>query len=372
MSKTTASGIAMTAGGDYSLSTRGAKNVIDNALPRFNQALDAVITAVDPAPLVIADFGCADGGTSLDALRSLATRAQQSQENRPILIIHEDQPANDFNALARNTHLASSPPNASPALHNPAANVHVLASGASFYHRALPAGMLHLGISATAMHWLSHKPGDIDDHVHAVGAAGEQLAAFAAQAATDWQTILNHRAHELAPGGQLVLCNFCRDDQGFYLGHTGGVSMFDTFRQLWADFRDQGRVTAAEFTAMTLPQYYRDVAEFSAPFEDHESPVYKAGLRLESIETAITPCPYAAAFQRDGGNPRLFAETYVPTLRSWSQSAFFEGLETRRDLPSRQKLINDFYQAYIDRVADDPTGHAMDYVHAYLTVRKQA
>ena len=368
MLKTTATGMAMTSGGDYSLSTRGAKDVIDRAVPRFYRALDEVITALDPQPLVIADFGCADGGTSVDAVRALSRRAQESRTNRPILIVYEDQPANDFNALTKTTHTASASDGA--ALHDAAANIHVVASGPSFYQRALPAGMLHLGISATAMHWLSKKPCDIDDHVHAVGAKGPQLAAFATQAAEDWLTILSHRASELAVGGRLVLCNFCRDENGFYLGHTGGVSMFETFRRLWSDFRDQGRITAAEFKAITLPQYYRDMAEFVAPFEDHESPVYLAGLRLESIETGITPCSYAEHFADTSGDPRAFAEAYIPTLRSWSQSAFFNGLDSRRDRAHRQELINDFYQAYIDLVADDPTGHAMDYVHAYLTIYK--
>ena len=36
-----ASGLAMTTGGDYSLSTRGAKDVIDRATPRFRAALAA-------------------------------------------------------------------------------------------------------------------------------------------------------------------------------------------------------------------------------------------------------------------------------------------------------------------------------------------
>lgn len=82
MLKTTATGMAMTSGGDYSLSTRGAKDVIDRAVPRFYRALDEVITALDPHPLVIADFGCADGGTSVDAVRALSRRAQESRTDR--------------------------------------------------------------------------------------------------------------------------------------------------------------------------------------------------------------------------------------------------------------------------------------------------
>ncbi len=58
---------------------------------------------------------------------------------------------------------------------------------------------------------------------------------------------------------------------------------------------------------MTLPQYYKTVAEFTAPLEDPAKPVHQAGLRLEHIET---------------------------------------------------------------RVRDNPKGHGMDYVHAFMTISK--
>ncbi|MEC8851468.1 MAG: SAM-dependent methyltransferase, partial [Pseudomonadota bacterium] len=340
-----ASGLAMTTGGDYSLSTRGAKDVIDRATPRFRAALAAAAGQATGDHLVIADFGCADGGTGLEAMRQLASHAKTLRPNGSVTIVYEDQPLNDFNTLTRMVQGQAGP----PPLHDPARGIYVLASGTSFYQPVLPPGSLHLGISATAMHWLSAKPTDIADHIHAVGAEGAALAAFSAQAARDWETILLARAAELAPGGRLVFCNFCRDEDGRYLGHTGGVSMFATFREIWRQFQDQGRISAAEFSAMTFPQYYRTVEEFAAPLRDATGPVTAAGLRLETIETGVTPCPYAAAFARDGGDAASFARAYVPTLRSWSESTFFNGLSARRPEVERRQVIEDFYQAYVDR-----------------------
>ena len=37
---------------------------------------------------------------------------------------------------------------------------------------------------------------------------------------------------------------------------------------------------------------------------------------------------------------------------------------------ARAALVDQFYQRYEDRVAADPTGHAMDYVHCYLAIEK--
>ena len=70
------------------------------------------------------------------------------------------------------------------------ARVYALFSANSFYRQAVPDDSLDLGFSATAMHWLSAKPTDLSDHIHMVGASGDELRAFAEHAAQDWRTIL--------------------------------------------------------------------------------------------------------------------------------------------------------------------------------------
>ncbi len=76
---------------------------------------------------------------------------------------------------------------------------------------------------------------------------------------------------------------------------------------------------------MTLPQYYNTVEEFSAPLQDSSEAVHQAGLRLEHIETRIVKCPYAESFAEHGDAAR-FAEEYIPTIRSWNESIFYNGL----------------------------------------------
>ena len=215
-------------------------------------------------------------------------------------------------------------------------NVFVSASGTSFYRQTLPGSSLDLGFSATAMHWLSRKPGNISNHVHAVGAQGAELAAFQEQAREDWRTILLNRARELTPGGHCVLVNFCRDEQGRYLGNTGGVNMFDTFNSLWRSFVDNGTITEAEYVDMTLPQHYKTVDEFRAPFDDPQSAVSQAGLRLEHIETRVIPCPFARDFLAHGDAAK-FAAAYLPTLRTWNESTYFAALDTDRPLAERPR-----------------------------------
>lgn len=357
-----ADNITMSGGGVYSLATAGAKDVIDHATPLVLDALKSI-----PSPQShwsFSDMGCADGGTSLDLWRKVAG-AVRRHSDADMQVTYSDQPRNDFNALVRILHGLTD----FTTYRHEQSHVHLFESGSSFYEPIVPKNTLDLGFSATAMHWLSRKPCDIPDHVHMVGASGDVLQQFEQQAQDDWQTILLHRARELKPGGKLVLANFCRDSNGYYLGNTGGENMFDNFNHLWCEFRDKGLITPDEYVAMTLPQYYNTVEEFSRPFNDAGSAVMKAGLRLEHIETGIIKCPYARDFMQHKDATK-FAKAFIPTIRSWNESIYFGGLSTERSDEARRNLIERYYSTYEARVAANPEGHAMDYVHAYITISK--
>lgn len=356
--------ITMSRGGLYSLATKGAKDVIDQATPFALDAL-AKIDLEGPGPFSFADMGCADGGTSLGLVQRLLGAVRSAAPRREVQVTYLDQPGNDYNALIRIIHGLTE----FKTYLDDFDGVFVAASGTSFYRQGLPSSSLHLGFSATAMHWLSRKPGDISDHVQAVGAQGEERERFRAQSEADWEAILLCRARELVPGGWFVFVNFCVDEQGRCLGNTGGVNMFDTFRDLWRRFVDDGVITANEYATMTLPQYYRTVEEFRAPFDDKASAVSRAGLRLHRIETRIVPCPFAAEY-REHGDAARFAAEYIPTLRTWTESTYFGALSVQRPLEERQRIIDHYYRAYQAMVESEPKGHAMDYVHAYMVTSK--
>ena len=181
--------------------------------------------------------------------------------------------------------------------------------------------------------------------------------------------MLLNRARELAPGGRLALFNFGIDEDGRYLGNTGGISMFDTFNALWEELRDEGSITEEEYADTNFPQHYRTVEEFTRPFRDPDNPVHRAGLRLDHAETRVVRCPFAVHFE-DHGDPARFAREYIPTLRSWSESTFASGLAPDRAPEDREAIIDRFYDRYEASVREAPDGHAMDYVHCYLIASK--
>ena len=368
----TARTMAMKGGGYYSQRTRGAKDVIDNAAGMLVEAADAISPPGKRMPITLADFGAADGGTSVNALRKCIERIRERFPGTQIQVSYTDLPSNDFSALFKN--LLGFGSLTSNTYLTDIEDVYVNACGIGFHKQLMPDASLDIGFSATAMHYISEKPCPIGNHVHMVGASEETLAAYAEQARQNWNDLLVARAKELRPGGRLVMLNFGIDEEGRYLGNTGGVNMFNTFASIWKGMRDEDIISREEFINTSFPQYYRTVEEFCAPFKDNDSPVYQAGLRLVSAKTGVVGCPYRRAFDEAGSamSAREFAESYVPTLRSWSEAVFLSGLNEARPMEERHQIVDTFYQRYEDRVASDSSGHAMDYVHCYLAVKKTA
>ena len=363
----TAGFMAMKGAGYYSKATIGAKHVMDNAAGMVIDAIDRMSLDDDAVSFRATDMGSADGGTSVDLWRRVFGHLRSKLPSRPIEMIYTDLPRNDFSQVFQMIHGLTD----IKSYYDEIDNLYVYASGTSFHQPIVPPGTLNLGFSATASHYISKTPCNISNHVHMVGAKGDERAAFTEQGARDWSSMLTWRAKELVDGGRLCLFNFGIDEEGRYLGHTGGVSMFDTFNELWHGLADDGVITHQEYLNTNFPQHYRTVEEFTAPLNDKSSAVYKAGLRLEQVETGVVRCPFERDFTENHQNAERFATEYLPTLRSWSEATFLGGLDAERGPQKRVEIMDTFYGRYQALAAKSPKGHAMDYVHCYLICRKE-
>lgn len=356
--------MAMKGAGYYSRATVGAKHVMDNAAGLILDALDRRPPADDGSVFTMTDMGAADGGTSLDMVGRVLGRVRELAPSRPLRMIYTDLPRTDYSALFHIVHGMTE----TPTYANDLENLFIHASATSFHRQIVPTGTLDLGHSATASHYIGEVPCAIEDHLHMTGATGATRAAFQARGAADWDNFLVMRARELQSGGLLALFNFGIDEQGRWLGQTGGVSMFDTMNDLWKGMAHEGAITEDEYRATNFPQVYRTVEEFTRPFAPGGAAA-EAGLLLEHAETRVVACPFAADF-RQHGDAAAFASAYIPTIRSWSEPVFLAGLSENRPADDRNRLVDMFYDRYARRVAASPDGHGMDYVHCYLICRK--
>jgi hypothetical protein len=358
--------IAMIGGGYYSANALGAKQVIDATKPLVDEALRALVSLPSENPFAIADFGAADGGTSFDLMRYILRAVRTALPVRAITLTYTDLPYNDFSTVFRRVHGSLDADDPNPLGREP--GVFTFASGTSLHRQIFPDETLSFGFSASAMHYLSMIPGPIANHVHAVGATEEESAVYRDQAASDWTAILLARAREMVPGGRLVLATFCVNEHGHHLGSTGGVNVFDALAKHWRDLIAAGRISEGEYRAAIFQQYYRTVPEFVAPFQS-DSPVMRAGLRLDHVSTVLTPCPFAAMF-RQSGDPIAYAHAYVPSVRSWSQSTFLGALHPARPQDERAAIVDHLYNAYEAEVAAAPELHWKDYVHCIQAISK--
>ncbi len=358
--------ISMWHEGEYSTHTQGAKDAIDNARDLACGAILEMDVAGAGAPFHIADYGAADGGTSMDLHRATIAALRERAPRRTVCITYTDLPGNDYSALFTTANGGRSGVTSYRDEH---ADIFVYAAATSFFEPIFPPGTIDFGFSATAMHWLSALPCPVSGHVHMAGAHGEELETLRARARADWRDILLARASELKPGGRLMTVNLALADDGRHMGNTGGANMFDVMNRLWRALADDGTITDAEYRRTTIPQFYRTPAELHAPLLDSGGPVHRAGLRLVHAETRFTRCPYAARFAEDGDAER-FASAYVPNTRTWSETVFVNALDVARPPAQRRAIVERYFRSFADLVRADPEPHAMDYIHECMVMEK--
>lgn len=361
--------------GTYTAATKGCFDVINNTQPLVQAALERALDArslnktANVTPFAIADFGTADAGTSLPLMCNIVRAVREAEPRAPIVVHYEDQALNDWQSVFQLTSGAL-PGGPKTFMDGSVDNVFVLASGASFYEQCFAPGSIDLGYCATAMHWLTDVPCRIPDALHsACSNDATTRAAFAEQAATNWEHILLKRAAELKAGGQFVVANFAIDDAGQFLGHSERVasSMHHNFAKLWREVA--GDEVAA---ATTFCNEYRSLAACEAAFAPGTA-VSKAGLVLHSSETQLVECPFHGEWMSGAvTDPRQQAKNFVPTTRTWSNSTFVSGaLACGHSAADAAALADTMFARYEALVAEAPQDHAMDYVHSYLHVGKQ-
>jgi len=367
--------------GFYTDNTIGCFDVVAEATPTMLDNTMTALETIKPSSIVIADYGTADGGTSMILMMKLCeTLRSKYGDDMPISVWYEDQACNEWTSLFlrldgdESAGIAEKPPSFIKSF----PNTYAYATGVSFYDNCYPAASVHAAVSFTAMHWLTQRPGQMKGAIHHTQAeiSEAELSPFEAQAAADWNLILEQRGKELAPGGRMVMVNFTNSPKGEHLGwvtreNGASESMYTTKQRLWKGMADDGVITQAEFENTVINNYYRTEEEFAAPFGP-EGTATKHGLKLVSLETKVVKCPYHTEWV-EGKSTRTaeeHAKWFVPTTRTWSNASYTGGLSNSRTPDERNAIVDELFDRYAAEVAKDPSKHAMDYVHCYLVIEK--
>jgi hypothetical protein len=283
---------------------------------------------------------------------------------QPVQTIYSDLASNDFNQLFANLEEARR------AGHFPA-EVYPGAVGGSFYGPLLPPSTVHLATSFNAILWLDRLPAvPMPDavvyrrpHPPRPGPAvsPEATAAFRRQAEQDLVRFLESRARELVPGGKLLVASPGDTDQGRVCD-----GLFDLLNDACLDLVAAGRLEREEYERLTMPCYYRTVAELLAPLEQHDSPVRGAFAvaRAEALEVST---PYIVEFRR-GGDVAAYAGAYTGFLRAISEPVVRAALNRPEE---EARTVESLYERVRARLLAEPERYLWRYfvVAALLTRR---
>ncbi|XP_014667544.1 PREDICTED: uncharacterized protein LOC106809100 [Priapulus caudatus] len=339
----------------YGKTMLGCLEITKQATQLCLDAIDAVPFSGRGSCFRIADFGAADGGNSMALVKLLIGVIPKPES---YLIAHPD--------------------------------VRVFASGTSFYKQCFSNNSIQFGFCMSGMFVLSRlylsmsalpfisRPCNITDGLHSTEiTVAEEREMFKRQAAEDWENILVHRARELQPGARLVIANYAADADNQSMGRTKRIkhNMFKHMTDKCRTLMDEGIITKKEFQNMNVKTYFRTEKELEKPLINADSPVYKLGLRLESIEIKLVNCYFydrwlASGIDGNAAAARAHAQSYVRSIHIWGRNVLLQGLSDIRTPHEKAKIVDAFFQSYEDDVAKHPRDHGKDYVIAYLHIKK--
>jgi hypothetical protein len=339
----------MEGGGSYNLHAKIPAGGGNLALPYLEEAARSCTLRSGSDPIVIADYGSSQGKNSLApmraAIRCLRTRVGSE---RPIIVVHVDQHANDFNTLFDVLH--ADPERYS--MEDP--SVFPSAIGRSFYENVFPREQVDLGWCSYAAVWLSCIPALIPGHFVSLASTGEVRAAFDRQAADDWRLFLSLRARELRTGSRLVIVLPGLSDAGI----AGFELLFNSANAILEELVYERVIRDDERKRMVLCAYPRRRAQLLEPFSLDGQFQF---LSVEHCELFDLPDAAWADYQLDGNVQALvsrhaafFRAIFVPSLSSaigdaGRRQAFAECLEQKlkQRLGERLAPFHSFVQVMV-------------------------
>ncbi|XP_076451497.1 uncharacterized protein LOC143287405 [Babylonia areolata] len=343
---------------------------------RILQAVDSIpVSPKEDAVFTMADYGTADGYTTMPLVKEIIGLVRKKHGEIPIQVVYEDQISSDFNSLFRWVHGLF--PNPSCYL-NEFKQVFVMASGTSFFKQILPDSSAHLIMSFMAAHYLSKPATKFQNSLQRYpDATEEERQLVEAQAAEDWETFLLHRARELKSGGMLVVALPADDPEMKVDGMRFSCQGFEEgMLRVWRQMRDEGKITQEEFLDTNFYRNMPYLREVTAPFDDPNSKVTRAGLSLCHAETVHAPCVELAKWKRklneEGVDDRAnWAKDIVNQNKVWSFHVFIRALSSTRSAPEKEAVVDELYERLENEfLAQDPRESKNGFLMNCVFVRK--
>jgi hypothetical protein len=314
-------------------------------------------------PVTVLDLGSSEGGNAIRVMRAIVAGLRR-RTGQPVQTIYSDLASNNFNQLFANLEEARRAGIF-------AAGVYPGVVGGSFYGPLLPPGTVHFATSFNSIQWLDQLPAaPVPDFVAyrrphpsrpGLTVSPEATAAFKRQAEQDLVRFLKCRARELVPGGKLLLASPGDTDQARV---SDGLA--DVLNDACLDLIAAGRLKREDYERLTMPVYFRTLAELLAPLEREDSPV-RGLFTVERAEVLEVPTPFYVDFRRSG-DVAAYARAYTGFMRAISEPVVKAALRQ----PDREAgTLEHLYEHVRARLQAEPERYLFRYivVTALLTTR---
>jgi hypothetical protein len=304
----------MKGAGYYDQHSTPQRSSIEALLGWVDDAVASLPLPAPPQPVAVLDLGSSEGGNAVRLMGAVAAGVRR-RTRQPVQTVYSDLPSNNFNQLFANLEEARRA-GLFPA------EVYPSAVGGSFYGPLLPPGTVHLATSFNAILWLDRLPAvPLPDGVAyrrphpprpGLAVSPEVTEAFSRQAEQDLVRFLECRARELVPGGKLLLASPGDTDQARV-----SDGLYDALNDACLDLVAAGRLRREQYERLTMPVYFRTVAELLAPLEREDSPV-RGAFAVERAEALEVPTPFVVEFRRSG-DVAAYAGAYTGFIRAVSE-----------------------------------------------------
>jgi hypothetical protein len=316
-----------------------------------------------PQPVTVLDLGSSEGRNAIRAMNAIVAGLRR-RTGQPLRTIYSDLASNNFNQLFANLEEARGAGLLG-------ARVYPSAVGGSFYGPLVPPGTVHLATSFNAIQWLDQLPEvAVPDFVayrrphpprQGLTVSPEATAAFTRQAAQDLVRFLACRARELVPGGKLLLASPGDTDQTRLCD-----GLAEVLNDACLDLLAAGQLQREQYERLTMPAYFRTLAELLAPLDREDSPV-RGTFAVDRAQVLDAPTPFGVDFQRRG-DVVAYAEAYTGFLRAVSEPVVKAALRQ----PDREALIIErLYERIQARLLAEPERYWFRYTIAAVLLTRR-
>ncbi|KAK4479311.1 hypothetical protein RD792_014822 [Penstemon davidsonii] len=231
----------------------------------------------------VADLGCSVGPNTFIAVQNIIDavklKYQSSNDKIPeFQVLFNDHTQNDFNTLFKSLPL----------------NREYYASGVpgSFHSNLFPRASLHFVHTSYSLQWLSCVPKEVitknKGRIYHFGAPEEVTKAYARQHATDFANFLQARAHEIVPGGLMVIVLPSRPN-GVSHSRVSFNILNGIFSSTFVDLAKKGMIDEEKVDTFNLPIYPTSPQELEATIKQNGCFSIEKIESLPKITTADVP-----------------------------------------------------------------------------------